>query len=58
MDSQRRRWSRDSQCLAASRSENAARSGTSLKLHAHGYREDVADDDLLKMVIKTHPPTG
>jgi len=27
-------------------------------LRAHGYREDVADDDPRKMVIKTHPPTG
>ena len=27
-------------------------------LRAHGYREDVADDDPHKMVIKTHPPTG
>ncbi len=27
-------------------------------LHAHGYREDVADDDSRKMVIKPHPPTG
>jgi catechol 2,3-dioxygenase-like lactoylglutathione lyase family enzyme len=27
-------------------------------LRAHGYRDDVADDDPHKMVIKTHPPTG
>jgi catechol 2,3-dioxygenase-like lactoylglutathione lyase family enzyme len=27
-------------------------------LRDHGYREDVADDDPHKMVIKTHPPTG
>lgn len=27
-------------------------------LRAHGYSEDVADNDPHKMVIKTHPPTG
>ena len=27
-------------------------------LRSHGYREEVADDHPLKMVIKTHPPTG
>jgi catechol 2,3-dioxygenase-like lactoylglutathione lyase family enzyme len=27
-------------------------------LRSHGYSEDVADDHPLKMVVKTHPPTG
>ncbi len=27
-------------------------------LRAHGYREDVAEEDPRKLVIKTHPPTG
>lgn len=27
-------------------------------LRAHGYREDVDDEDPFKMVVKPHPPTG
>jgi catechol 2,3-dioxygenase-like lactoylglutathione lyase family enzyme len=28
------------------------------KLHAAGFHEDLPDDHQLKMVIKSHPPTG
>jgi catechol 2,3-dioxygenase-like lactoylglutathione lyase family enzyme len=28
------------------------------KLRAAGYREDLPDEDPMKIVVKTHPPTG